>query len=795
MLLSFHCINCQIIRSQNQRCYHRLRLSPLPLSKSCRKPPLPLLSSSLPAVSTGSFVSDTPEEVEGDYYGFLTDKETESFNFDSLFDLSELRRFESPAVEVKELEELPEQWRRSKLAWLCKELPAHRSGTFIRVLNAQRKWIRQDDCTYVAVHCMRIRENEAAFRVYKWMMQQHWFRFDFALATKLADYMGKERKYLKCREIFDDIINQGLVPKESTFHILIVAYLSSSASSCLQEACIIYNQMIHLGGYKPRLSLHNSLFRSLVSKAGSSCKHHLKQAEFIFHNLTTCGLKIHNDIYGGLIWLHSYQDDIDKERIVSLRAEMKAVGIEETLDVLVSVLRACAKEGDVAEAERTWIKIISSNHKPPTQAFLCLMDVYSRVGKPMKCLEIFRVMQERISSSVVSYYKIIEVLCKAQEVELAECLMTEFINSGMKPLMPSFIAMMNMYANLSLHDKVESTFFWCLEKCCPNRNVYDLYLDSLVQTENLAKAEQIFNQMHADEAIGVNTRSCNTILRGYLACGQYAKAKQIYNFMCEKKYETESSLMGKLESILSLSQEEVKKSISLKLSKEQREILIGLLLGGLWVKIDEEKKSYAVHFVFRENSNTHSFLKRHIYNQFHEWLADKWRVDENDHDNDIPCEFMTISHSYFKFYADQFWPQGIPSIPNLIHRWLTPRSLAYWYMYGGYRTSSGDILLKLKSRKEDVQRIAKAFKAKSLNSRIKWKGQVFWVGFLGSDATEFWKLIEPFILADLKASLEAGIKSPSNGVSGLKSINFSSDSDTDGNTSDHSNDNSPPNLL
>ncbi|KAL0334632.1 UNVERIFIED_CONTAM: Pentatricopeptide repeat-containing protein OTP51, chloroplastic [Sesamum radiatum] len=483
MLLSFHCINCQIIPSQNQRCYHRLRLSPLPLSKSCRKPPLPLLSSSLPAVSTGSFVSDTPEEVEGDYNGFLTDKETESFNFDGSFDLSELRLFESPAVEVKELEELPEQWRRSKLAWLCKELPAHRSGTFIRVLNAQRKWIRQDDCTYVAVHCMRIRENEAAFRVYKWMMQQHWFRFDFALATKLADYMVLQLQVV------------------------------------LQEACIIYNQMIHLGGYKPRLSLHNSLFRALVSKAGSSCKHHLKQAEFIFHNLTTCGLKIHNDIYGGLIWLHSYQDDIDKERIVSLRAEMKAVGIEETLDVLVSVLRACAKEGDVAEAERTWIKIISSNHKPPTQAFLCLMDVYSRVGKPMKCLEIF-----------------------------------------------------------SLHDKVESTFFWCLEKCCPNRNFYDLYLDSLVQTENLAKAEQIFNQMHADEAIGVNTRSCNTILRGYLTCGQYAKAKQIYNFMCEKKYETESSLMGKLESILSLSQEEVKKIISLKLSKEQREILIGLLL-------------------------------------------------------------------------------------------------------------------------------------------------------------------------------------------------------------------------
>ena len=68
------------------------------------------------------------------------------------------------------------------------------------------------------------------------MMQQHWYRFDFALATKLADYMGKERKFSKCREIFDDIINQGRVPCESTFHVLIIAYLSSTIQGCLEEA-------------------------------------------------------------------------------------------------------------------------------------------------------------------------------------------------------------------------------------------------------------------------------------------------------------------------------------------------------------------------------------------------------------------------------------------------------------------------------------------------------------------------------------------------------------------------------
>ncbi|PIN14201.1 hypothetical protein CDL12_13178 [Handroanthus impetiginosus] len=796
MLLSFHYIDYQIVPLPYRSFYPHLtrrRLSTHSLSsKFYRKSPLALFSSSSAAVSTGDVVSHSPEEAKENDLDFLSDKETESFNFEGSFDFTELKRFESPAVEVKELEELPEQWRRSKLAWLCKELPAHRSGTFTRVLNAQRKWIRQDDCTYIAVHCMRIRENEAAFRVYKWMKQQHWFQFDFALATKLADYIGKERKYQKCREIFDHIINQGLVPNESTFHILIVAYLSSSASNCLEEACSIYNQMIHLGNYKPRLSLHNSLFRALVSKTGSTCKHYLKQAEFILHNLTTCGLKIHNDIYGGLIWLHSYQDVIDKERIELLRAELKSVGIEESAEVLVSVLRACAKEGDLAEAERTWTKLLSSNNKPPSQAFLYLMEAYSKVGNAMKSLEIFRGMQDQGTSSVISYYKIIKVFCKAQDTELAESLMTEFINSGLKPLMESFIDMMSMYASLSLHDAVESTFFRCLENCCPNQIIYNIYLDSLVQTDKIDRAEEIFNQTHADEAIGVNAKSCNAILRGYLTCGNYAKAEKIYEFMCEKKYEIESSLMEKLEYFLRLREEEVKKSISLKLSIEQREILTGLLLGGLRVKLDEEKTNYAVHFVFRENSKIHSFLRRHIYNQFHEWLACKLLVGEND--DNVPYNYTTIPHSHFNFYADQFWPQGQPVIPKLVHRWLTPRVLAYWYMYGGYRTSSGDILLKLRFREEDVLRVVKTFKTKSMNCLVKRKGTVFWLGFLGRDAMEFWKLTEPFVLADLKEALEAGIESQ-NGSLGIKNLSFSSNSDTDGNSSDYSDDENSHNLV
>ncbi|KAI3525399.1 hypothetical protein L1887_04164 [Cichorium endivia] len=694
-----------------------------------------------------SSVSNSVEQLAGENENLDFGKDNDFFQFDASFgsNVDSKNKNLSPSLDVKELDELPEQWRRSKLAWLCKELPAHKPATLIRILNAQRKWVNQEDMTYVAVHCMRIRENETGFRVYKWMMQQHWFRFDFSLATKLADYMGKERKYLKCREIFDDIINHGLIPTEYTFHILIISYLSSSNHGCLDEAFAIYNRMIQLGGYSPRLSLHNSLFKALLTQPEDSSKQYIHQAEFIFHQMVTSGFKIHQDIYSGLIWLHSHQDKIDKERITSLRAEMELSGFKETKEVLISVLRACSKEGDVKEAEKTWKKLLSITHTIPSQAYVYKMEVYSRIGEHMKSLEVFRGMQEQLGSvSTAGFHKIIKILCKSNATELAESVMEEFIESGKKTLMPSFLDLMNMYFTLEMHEKLEHTFFKSLEKCHPNRTLYNIYLKSLVHFGNLQKAEEILREMQSHEALGVDTESCNTILKGYLDGREYVKAEKIYALMKEKKFHIEPELVENLERVLSSNQEVVKNPIILKLSKEQREGLVGLLLGGLQIESYEKRKNHVLVFKFNEDSNVHKVLKRHIWYEYHEWL------DSSSE------QFTTIPHTYFGFYADQFWPQGQFTIPKLIHRWLSPRVLAYWYMYGGYKTSSGDILLKIKGSEDGVDRIVESLKKKSLTCKVKRKGRVFWIGLIGRNSVWFWKLVDPYIVRDLKDVLMPG---------------------------------------
>ncbi|KAK3155013.1 hypothetical protein QOZ80_2BG0197750 [Eleusine coracana subsp. coracana] len=678
----------------------------------------------------------------------------------------------SPELEVFELEELPEQWRRSRIAWLCKELPAYKHSTFTRILNAQRKWITQDDATYVAVHCLRIRNNDAAFRVYSWMVRQHWYRFNFALATRVADCLGRDGKVEKCREMFEAMVKQGRVPAESTFHILVVAYLSVPGGRCLEEACTIYNQMIQMGGYKPRLNLHNSLFRALVSKTGGTAKHNLRQAEFIYHNIVTCNLAVHKEVYAGLIWLHSYQDVIDRDRIKALRDEMKQAGFEESSDVLMSVMRAFSKEGDVKETEATWHMLLQSGFEVPAQAYVCRMELYARTGEPMKSLEMFREMKGRnIPPNVASYHKIIEIMAKAREIEMAEKLLEEFVASHMKHLMPAFLDLMYMYLDLNMHEELEQTFTKCITRCRPNRILYIIYLESLVRSGNIQRAEEIFGEMHKNGTIGTNAKSCNIMLRGYLSAEDYQKAESIYDIMCKKKYDVPADSLEKLQSGLLSSKKVVKpKPVSMKLDEEQREILIGLLLGGTQIESHAQKGVHMVHFKFQEDSTAHSVLRTHIHERFFEWLPSVYR-SLND-ESEIPYRFSTIPHSHFSFYADQFFLKGQPVLPKLVHRWLSPRVVAYWFMFGGFRLQSGDIVLKVSGGNVDgVERIVTSLQTQSLVCKVKRKGKFFWIGFQGSNADSFWRVIEPYVLDSFGSStIQENSDISSNG---------SQDSDTD----------------
>lgn len=68
-------------------------------------------------------------------------------------------------------------------------------------------------------------------------------------------------------------------------------------------------------------------------------------------------------------------------------------------------------------------------------------------------------------------------------------------------------------------------------------------------------------------------------------------------------------------------------------------------------------------------------------------------------------------------------------------------------MFGGSKLPSGDIVLKLSGgNSEGVERIVNSLHTQSLTSKVKRKGRFFWIGFQGSNAESFWRIIEPHVL-------------------------------------------------
>jgi hypothetical protein len=146
----------------------------------------------------------------------------------------------------------------------------------------------------------------------------------------------------------------------------------------------------------------------------------------------------------------------------------------------------------------------------------------------------------------------------------------------------------------------------------------------------------------------------------------------------------------------------------LRLSQIQKEILVGVLLGDACLESQNQGRTYRLKI---EQSARHRDYVYHLYQVFQAWVLTPPQKRLHHASNGTLCvswAFQTISHAAFRFYAHQFYREGKKRVPPLIHRWLTPRSLAYWFMDDGSmknRESKGVLLNTQAFRLSDLRRL------------------------------------------------------------------------------------------
>lgn len=144
----------------------------------------------------------------------------------------------------------------------------------------------------------------------------------------------------------------------------------------------------------------------------------------------------------------------------------------------------------------------------------------------------------------------------------------------------------------------------------------------------------------------------------------------------------EKKLTGKSKKLI-----EIKKN--LKLNLLQKKILPCILLGNAYLSTQDNGKTYFLHIYQSEKHKNYVF---HLYDIFKEWCLSKPKTIERTYKSNTykgkkatMISFKTMSSGSFRFYAHNFTDRNTnqkltKKLPFLIHRWLTPIGLAYWYM-------------------------------------------------------------------------------------------------------------------
>lgn len=203
----------------------------------------------------------------------------------------------------------------------------------------------------------------------------------------------------------------------------------------------------------------------------------------------------------------------------------------------------------------------------------------------------------------------------------------------------------------------------------------------------------------------------------------------------------------------SLAIEKLKEQLSL--TPIQREALVGLLLGDGCL----ETRNGRTYRLKIEQCKAHQAYVDHLYHLFRDWVLSPPRIRQvisRGHASENVA-FQTVSHSALRFYAHQFYRDGRKQVPKLIHRWLTPRALSYWFMDDGSmksKESKGVILNTQAFAPADIERLILCLQSKfEMQAGIRKQRDGCQIYISGNSFEKFIALIDAYVIPEMKYKL------------------------------------------
>lgn len=192
----------------------------------------------------------------------------------------------------------------------------------------------------------------------------------------------------------------------------------------------------------------------------------------------------------------------------------------------------------------------------------------------------------------------------------------------------------------------------------------------------------------------------------------------------------------------------------LRLSQEHHEVLVGLLLGDGCLETQNGGRTYRLKV---EQSARHEGYVRHLHSLFAEWVRTPPRMRKTAASSGAICTkvtFQTLSHEAFRAYGQAFYAGRQKRVPERITRWLTARSLAYWFMDDGSMKSSaskGLILNTQAFEPGDVEKLVGILRRRfGLEARTRLQSDGTQIYISGKSFEDVLALISPYLSEDMR---------------------------------------------
>lgn len=191
----------------------------------------------------------------------------------------------------------------------------------------------------------------------------------------------------------------------------------------------------------------------------------------------------------------------------------------------------------------------------------------------------------------------------------------------------------------------------------------------------------------------------------------------------------------------------MEKNNDITLTTYQQEILVGLLLGDGHLETRNSGRSYRLKVEHSEEQSDYAEWLFQVYKNLCEQTELYRRVRS---DGRVSVGFTTQTTGSFCFYGQQFYVGNKKRIPPLIHKLLTPQTVAIWFMDDGSRKSKKHRTYNIHTlgyTKSDLEFVRdKLLNTLGISSMLHAQRNNTWRLYIGSaTADKFTQMIKPFV--------------------------------------------------